>query len=104
MWAMLAPASHAAMASLAICSGVTGTAGLSRGVSSAPPVSAQLIIVLFIMVFGQRERGARRQDRAVRHVSSIRYPVQAARAGPNGAAPTGATLISFLLTNSSNPS
>jgi hypothetical protein len=51
---MLAPASHAAMASSAICLGVTGTAGLSRGVSSLP-VSAQLMIVLVVMVFVQKK-------------------------------------------------
>jgi hypothetical protein len=41
------------MASLAICSGVMGTAGLSRVVSPLP-VSAQVTIVLFIVVVAQK--------------------------------------------------
>src|SRR5271155_3265942 len=49
MCTMAAPALAASIAELAICSGVTGTAGLRPGVS-AEPVTAQEIITLRCMV------------------------------------------------------
>src|SRR5580698_3766637 len=49
MWTMAAPALAASSAEAAICSGVTGTAGLRDGVS-ADPVTAHAIITLRCMV------------------------------------------------------
>src|ERR1043166_2547578 len=45
MWTMAAPALAASIADIAVCSGVTGTAGFLPGVS-ADPVTAQEIITL----------------------------------------------------------
>src|ERR1700679_2547153 len=50
MWTMAAPALAASIADCAICSGVTGTAGLRPGVS-AEPVTAQEMITLRCMAF-----------------------------------------------------
>src|SRR5882757_397265 len=49
IWTMAAPALAASRQELAICSGVTGTAGLRPGVS-AEPVTAQEIIT-FLAIF-----------------------------------------------------
>src|SRR5574338_216234 len=49
MWAMVAPALAASITACAICGGVTGTCGLFL-VESAPPVTAQLIIVLVLVM------------------------------------------------------
>ena len=59
MWTMAAPALAASIAEVAICSGVTGTAGLRPGVS-AEPVTAHEMITLRCMIspmlFLQSER------------------------------------------------
>src|SRR5262245_33851690 len=62
MWTIAAPALAASRQELAICSGVTGTAGLRPGVS-AEPVTAQEIITLRAifslpdLVSGRQPRG-----------------------------------------------
>src|SRR5438105_1462761 len=69
MCTIAAPAARAAIASLAICSGVIGTWGLSLGVSPAP-VSAQEMMTGLLMAFlgwVGGKKGARSVDR-LRHV------------------------------------